>query len=63
VENAHAWALLETNGLKLTPRRVALSGIADKVSVIRDFLGTALVGGVSWIAGREPVKWLAGVIS
>jgi len=35
-------ALLETNGLNPTPRRVALSGIADKVSVIRDFLGTAL---------------------
>jgi class 3 adenylate cyclase len=33
VENAHARALLETNGLKPTPRRVALSGIADKVSV------------------------------
>jgi class 3 adenylate cyclase len=45
VENAHARALLETNGLNPTPRRVALSGIADKVSVIRDFLGTALVGG------------------
>jgi class 3 adenylate cyclase len=33
VENAHARALLETNGLKPTPRRVALSGIADKMSV------------------------------
>jgi hypothetical protein len=33
VENAHARALLETNGLKPTPRRVALTGIADKVSV------------------------------
>jgi class 3 adenylate cyclase len=33
VENAHARALLETNGLKPTPRRVALSGIADKLSV------------------------------
>src|SRR3954462_5833146 len=33
VENAHARALLETNGLKPTLRRVALSGIADKVSV------------------------------
>src|ERR1700732_851436 len=33
VENAHARALLETNGLKPTPRSVALSGIADKVSV------------------------------
>jgi len=33
VENAHARALLETSGLKPTPRRVALSGIADKVSV------------------------------
>src|SRR3984893_14840601 len=33
VENAGARALLETNGLKPTPRRVALSGIADKVSV------------------------------
>ena len=30
---AHARALLETSGLKPTPRRVALSGIADKVSV------------------------------
>src|ERR1700722_16254403 len=33
VENAHARTLLETNGLKPTLRRVALSGIADKVSV------------------------------
>jgi hypothetical protein len=33
VENAHARSLLETSGLKPTPRRVALSGIADKVSV------------------------------
>jgi class 3 adenylate cyclase len=33
VENAHARALLETSGLKPVPRRVALSGIADKVSV------------------------------
>src|SRR6476659_2557539 len=33
VENADARALLETNGLKPTPRHVALSGIADKVSV------------------------------
>src|SRR6266478_3933541 len=33
VENAHARALLETNGLKPTLRQVALSGIADKVSV------------------------------
>jgi hypothetical protein len=33
VENAHARALLETNGLEPTLRRVALSGIADKVSV------------------------------
>jgi class 3 adenylate cyclase len=33
VENAHARALLETSGLKPTPRRVALTGIADKVSV------------------------------
>ena len=33
VENAHARALLETSGLKPEPRRVALSGIADKVSV------------------------------
>jgi hypothetical protein len=33
VENAHARALLETNGLTPTLRRVALSGIADKVSV------------------------------
>jgi class 3 adenylate cyclase len=33
LENAHARALLETNGLKPTLRHVALSGIADKVSV------------------------------
>jgi class 3 adenylate cyclase len=33
VENARAQALLETNGLKPTLRRVALSGVADKVSV------------------------------
>jgi class 3 adenylate cyclase len=33
VENAHARALLETNGRKPTFRRVALSGIADRVSV------------------------------
>src|SRR3984957_8738552 len=33
VENAHARALLETNGLKPTLSRVAVSGIADKVSV------------------------------
>jgi class 3 adenylate cyclase len=33
VENAQSRTLLETNGLKPTPRRVALSGIADKVSV------------------------------
>jgi class 3 adenylate cyclase len=33
VESADARALLESNGLKPTPRRVALSGIADKVSV------------------------------
>jgi class 3 adenylate cyclase len=33
VENAQARALLETNGLKPTPKRVALSGIPDKVSV------------------------------
>src|SRR5437868_14437788 len=33
VENAHARALLETNGLRPTLKRVALSGIADKVSV------------------------------
>src|ERR1700676_2189468 len=33
VENAHARALLATNGLKPTLRHVALSGIADKVSV------------------------------
>ena len=33
VENAQARTLLESNGLKPTPRRVALTGIADKVSV------------------------------
>ena len=33
VENAQARSLLETKGLKPSPRRVALSGIADKVSV------------------------------
>jgi class 3 adenylate cyclase len=33
VENADARALLETSGLTPTPRRVALSGIADKLSV------------------------------
>jgi class 3 adenylate cyclase len=33
VENADARALLESNGLKPTLRHVALSGIADKVSV------------------------------
>jgi class 3 adenylate cyclase len=33
VENAQARTLLETKGLTPTPRRVALSGIADKVSV------------------------------
>jgi hypothetical protein len=33
VENAQSRAVLETSGLKPTPRRVALSGIADKVSV------------------------------
>jgi class 3 adenylate cyclase len=33
VENAQARALLESNGLKPVPRRVALSGIPDKVSV------------------------------
>src|SRR6187431_2040205 len=33
VENARAHALLESSGLKPTPRSVALSGIADKVSV------------------------------
>jgi class 3 adenylate cyclase len=33
VENAQARTLLETKGLKPTPRSVALSGIADKVSV------------------------------
>jgi class 3 adenylate cyclase len=33
VDNAQARALLEANGLTPTPRRVALGGIADKVSV------------------------------
>src|SRR6266702_2288842 len=33
VENAHARTLLDSSGLKPEPRRVALSGIADKVSV------------------------------
>jgi class 3 adenylate cyclase len=33
VENARARALLESNGLNPAPRRVALGGIADKVSV------------------------------
>src|SRR6478735_5648863 len=33
VENARAHALLESNGLKPTPRSVTLSGIADKVSI------------------------------
>src|SRR6266436_5025108 len=33
VENAHSRALLETSGLKPTRRSVALSGIADKVSI------------------------------
>jgi class 3 adenylate cyclase len=33
VANTHARALLETNGLTPTLRRVELSGIADKVSV------------------------------
>jgi class 3 adenylate cyclase len=33
VENAQARTLLQTKGLKPTPRSVALSGIADKVSV------------------------------
>jgi class 3 adenylate cyclase len=33
VENAHTRALLETNGLTSTRRTVALSGVADKVSV------------------------------
>src|SRR6516162_1018831 len=33
VENAQARALLETSGLKPVPQRVALSGIADKVSI------------------------------
>jgi class 3 adenylate cyclase len=33
VENARARSLLESKGLKPTPRSVALSGVADKVSV------------------------------
>jgi class 3 adenylate cyclase len=33
VENAQARTLLEAKGLQPTPRRVALSGIADKVSI------------------------------
>jgi len=33
VDNAQARSLLERNGLTPEPRRVALSGIADKVSV------------------------------
>jgi hypothetical protein len=33
VENEQARTLLQSKGLKPTPRRVALSGIADKVSV------------------------------
>jgi class 3 adenylate cyclase len=33
VENARTRALLKTSGIEPTPRRVALSGIADKVSV------------------------------
>jgi class 3 adenylate cyclase len=33
VENAHVRAQLESNGLKPTLKRVALSGIADKVSI------------------------------
>jgi hypothetical protein len=33
VENAKARSLLESKGLIPTPRSVALSGIADKVSV------------------------------
>src|SRR4029078_5008363 len=33
VENAHARALLDTCGMKPVPRRVALTGIAEKVSV------------------------------
>jgi class 3 adenylate cyclase len=33
VENVHARALLETNGIKPTPRSVALSGIANKLLV------------------------------
>jgi class 3 adenylate cyclase len=37
VENAQARALLESSGLTPTPRRVALTGIADKVSVYEIF--------------------------
>jgi len=37
VENAQARALLESSGLTATPRRVALTGIADKVSVYEIF--------------------------
>jgi class 3 adenylate cyclase len=33
VENAQAFALLETNGLKPTLRRTTLSGVADEISV------------------------------
>jgi class 3 adenylate cyclase len=33
VDNMHARTLLETSGLKPVPRRVALSGIADKMSI------------------------------
>jgi hypothetical protein len=33
VENEQARTLLQSKGLKPTPRRVALSGIADKVGV------------------------------
>jgi class 3 adenylate cyclase len=33
VENEQARTLLQSKGLKPTPRRVALSGIADKMSV------------------------------
>ena len=33
VENAQASALLESSGLKPTPRRATLSGIADEISV------------------------------
>jgi len=37
VDNAQARALLESSGLTPTPRRVALTGIADKVSVFEIF--------------------------